>query len=189
MIDAIVAYFQNAFSSPVQIAGQIIGLIATLVGLLNYIFITRRRILIVKLIGDLLWLVSFTMCGALSGAATNGINAARETVFYFKTDAWKRKWWIPGIFMSIYFCSTFLTWDGYISLLPLMAVAFSVVALWATNPLHTKLLLCPCMLVWIVYALATHSVMACLSNIFSLISVLIGLWREFHVRRNKCNIS
>lgn len=183
MTDALLTYFQNAFSTPVQIVGQVVGFLAMLISLFAFAFVSRKKILATKLSTDVLWVVSFALCGAASGAVTNGVSAIRETVFYFKKESWKRKWYIPAAFLAFYAGSALLTWAGSLSLLPLIASVFSVLGLWASEPLHTKLWLFPALSIWLIYSLSTHSVMAAGSNVLSLISVTVGLFREWQLRR------
>ena len=184
MISAISTYFQNSFSTPTQIAGQTVGFIATLISLFAFVFISRRRIIAAKLATDVLWVFSFALCGAMTGAVTNVVSTLREGIFYFKRDSWKRLWFIPLTFIAFYIGSALLTWSGPISLIPMVASAFSVLGLWMSDPLHTKLWLVPALILWLVYSLITYSVMSALSNTLSLISVFIGLLREYRVRRN-----
>jgi len=185
MTNTVITYFQNAFSTPIQIAGQIIGLMATLISLFAFVFVNRKRILATKFATDVLWVFSFMLCGAMTGAVTNVVSTLREVIFYFKKPAWKKLWFIPSAFILFYLCSSLLTWAGPISLIPMIASTFSVLGLWMSDALHTKLLLVPALILWLVYSLITYSVMSVLSNVVSLVSVAIGLFREYSIRRKR----
>ena len=76
------------FSTPQGAVAQCVGFVAMAVALFIYTFHTRKRILLCKLLADLLWVVHYVLLGALSGAVINGINALREGVFYHRDKRW-----------------------------------------------------------------------------------------------------
>ncbi len=182
MISFIVEYFKNSFSTPSMITGQIIAIVATVLSLFIYVFVKRKLIMATKLAADILWAVSLLFCGAISGAVTNVVSSIREGVCYFKRESWNKRWYIPAVFIVFYIVSAALTWNGFISLFPMVASFASVMGMWATKPVYTKIWCLPALLLWSVYSLVTYNVVSAISNIFSIISVCIGLVRElqFH---------
>ncbi|MBQ9112729.1 MAG: YgjV family protein [Clostridia bacterium] len=178
MLEHITNYFTEAFSSPLDIVGQIFGSIATLISLVTFASVHRKRILMTKFASDVLWMFSFLLGGAWSGAVTNGVNSVRDGVFYFKKDSWKRMWFIPAGFIAFYVVSGALAWTGMISLLPMASAFIAVVGLWLTKPLYTRILYIPSALMWIVYSFYTYNIMAAVCNIFYLISIVIGLIKD-----------
>ena len=183
MITFIVEYFKNAFSTPAMIAGQSIAFVATVLCLFIYIFVNRKLIMATKFLGDLLWILSYLLCGAKSGAITNVVSAIREGVCFFKKESWNRLKFIPALFIAFYVVSAALTWAGPISLLPMVASFASVMGMWATKPLHTKLWCLPAIVLWFVYSFVTYNVIAAFSNVFSIISICVGLVREKNYKK------
>ena len=179
----IIEYFKDAFSTPAMITGQIIALAATFLSLFVYIFVNRKMILATKLVTDVLWVLSYLFCGAVSGAVTNAVSAIREGVCYFKRESWNRLWYIPAVFVAFYVGSAAISWSGPISLLPMFASAASVMGMWATKPLHTKLWCLPAIALWCAYSLLTYNVIAAFSNVFSVTSICVGLVREKITKR------
>ena len=184
MITFIIDYFKNAFSTPSMIAGQMIALVATFLCLFIYIFVNRKLIMATKLVGDVLWVFSYLLCGAMSGAITNVVSAIREGVCYFKKESWNKLWYIPAVFIAFYVGSAALSWSGPISLLPMVASFISVIGMWASNPLHTKLWCLPAIALWCTYSFLTYNVIAAFSNVFSVTSILVGLVREYNYRKS-----
>ena len=178
MLTFIIDYFKDAFSTPSMIAGQIVALLATLLSLFVYVVVTRKLIMATKFVADILWVISYLLCGAVSGAVTNVVSTVREGVCFFKRETWNKLWYIPATFIAFYVVSAIVSWSGPLSLLPMAASFASVMGMWSTRPLFTKLWCLPAMLLWMVYSLITLHVVAGLSNLLSITSVCIGLVRE-----------
>lgn len=67
-----------------QIVGQLFGFVA--IGVSYFIFQqkNRKRLLVFKLIADLLWVTHFALIGGYTAMATTGVGVARELVFFAK---------------------------------------------------------------------------------------------------------
>lgn len=162
---------------------QILGALG--VGLSLFIFSASRRktILICKFSGDVLWFFHYLLIGATSGAATNIVNMMREVVFYHKDKKWaSHKGWL-ALFICLNVASSLLTWEGPISILPMLGCCCTVISLWCTKPLHIRLVATPGMIFWLLYGIFHGSVTGILNNSISLISIAIGFVKDFRERR------
>jgi hypothetical protein len=177
--------FWELFSTPQGIAAQIFGFIAMGIGLCMFAFRERKRILLFKMFANLTWVVHYALLGAASGAAINAINAAREGVFYHKGKKWASYLFWPFLFIAVNAVSTVLSWQGPISLLPMVGSTINIIALWCDSTKRLRLLALPSQTLWLIYSIAVSSLPSTLFNAFSIISLLWGMTRERFARRER----
>ncbi len=175
--------FSQMFSTVSGTIGALAGIVALMLALLIYLFRARQKILVTKLLADACWTVHYFLLGAYSGACLNFIAIGRELVF-FNRD--RRKWagsavWVY-IFIGVTVISGLLSWQGPVSLLPMVGSVFSVVALWCRDPFHIRLLSLPMILLWLVYAVISGSPSAMICNILSAVSIVVGLAKDIRVK-------
>ncbi len=165
----------------VQVIAQIVGIVGMVTVFVMYLGRKRKTILVSKFIGDVIWFTHYLLIGANSGAALNIVGLGRESVFLNKG---KRKWashifWLY-FFLGITIFSCLLTWEGIISLLPMVGSCCAVMSFWCTKPLHIRLLAIPAQSLWLIYgALPSHlSVQTVICNSFSLVAIGVGLYHD-----------
>ena len=103
--------------------GQIFGLCLAALSFLVYLQKSRGKILITKLILDVLNIFQQAMVGAFTGSVINGIAVLREIVFYHKEEKkWaKSKVWLI-VFLLLMTAAPIVSWQGFISLLPAIGI-------------------------------------------------------------------
>ncbi|MGN1345941.1 MAG: YgjV family protein [Eubacteriales bacterium] len=161
-----------------NVVAQIAGILGTTVIVFSFIARKRRAILLYKFIADLLWMVHYLLIGAYSGAALNVLALGRETVFYNKDKKWasSRFWLYLILILTVGSCV--LTWEGALSLLPMLGSICAVISFWCTKPLHIRLLAIPAQGLWLIYGILHHSLPGIASNLIALTSIGIGLYRD-----------
>ena len=174
------------FSTPQAVVAQCIGFVAMGVALFIYTFRDRRRILLAKMLADLLWVAHYGLLGAWSGSLINAVNTAREGVFYHKEHrAWARSIAWPILFLVLNAGCTALSWQGWLSLLPMLGSSLNVVGLWCSNPTRLRLVSLPAQTLWEVYSIAVGAIPSIIVNAISITSILIALIREWVERRKE----
>lgn len=173
-----------------RLIGQIIGFVAIGESILVFLSLKRDRILIYKVISDILWALNMLFMGLGTGAIVNTVNVAREFVFYNKA---KRKWaksvlWF-WFFAAASLVSPIITWAGFKSLLPAIGSFLSVVGLYSNNAKAVKLVSIPSQGFWLTYSIITQNYASTVCNVFLITSAVIGLVREFRAERKNKNIS
>ena len=168
----------SLFSTPRGAIAQCIGFVAMALALFMYTFHSRKKILIAKMGVDALWVIHYLLLGALSGAVINAINVTRESVFYHKEKKWGSFVIWPILFVLANAISTVLTWQGPISLLPLIGSSLNVLALWCASPKWMRILTIPALTLWEIYSVCVMSLSSILVNIFSILSAVYGLVRD-----------
>lgn len=162
---------------------QVLGVIGIV--LTFFIFSARRRqtILLSKLTGDVIWVIHYFLIGAYSGAGMNIICTMREIVFFNKEKKWaSHRFWL-FLFIALNITSGLLTWEGWISLLPMFGSCCTVMSFWCTKPLHIRLVAAPGQTLWLLYAILHVTPTSIICNAFSLVSIAIGLCRDISAMR------
>ena len=177
--------FAESFATPQGTVAQIFGFIAMGIGLCMFSFRERKRILLFKMFANLMWVAHYALLGAASGSVINAINAVREGVFYHKGKRWASYIFWPILFIILGITSTVLSWQGPISLLPMLGATINIVALWCSSTGRLRLLALPSQTLWLIYSIAVASLPSTIFNAFSIISLLWGMTRERLIQRKQ----
>lgn len=160
-----------------------IEFIAQLVGFAGLLFVVlsmqpkyRKNILLLQLFGSVLFTIHFGLIGAATGMALNAIASMRAVIlsrYHIKTG---KKWpiFVIGI---LFIAATVVSWQGYISLLPLAAMLIATVAFWQRDEQSIRKLILIAAPMWLVYNAMNASFAGVLTEVLVITSTLIGLWR------------
>jgi hypothetical protein len=158
-----------------QIVGAI-GLVVTLIA-----FQTNKRSSLIKLqtTSIIVYALHFMLLGAFTGMALSLITALRNYAYRFSDKQRVSIRW-PILFACIFTLATFLTWEGWISLLLLIASLTGVYSYWQTNPKVIRWLELTT-LFWIVYNIQVRSLTGVIYEGLIVSSVILGIYR-FDIR-------
>lgn len=166
------------------IVAQVIGVLAVAVSCVIFLGRKRQHILLAKFTADVLWFVHYFLIGAYSGAALNVLAIGRESVFMNKEKKWaSHKFWLV-LFLCLTIGSCLLTWEGPISLLPMIGSCSAVVSFWCTKPIHIRLMAIPAQVLWLIYGIFHFSLPSFICNTMALVTIGIGLWQDTHGKMN-----
>ena len=156
---------------------QVIGIFAAAAMIISYQFKNNRILFLLQGLGGLLFAVNFFMLDNKTAAFFNFVNLFRGAVLAFGGNR-LRGWWLGVIFMVIYVVITALTFDGWISVLILIAQLASTVTLWSQNKKWIRVgqmaVISPC---WLTNNIAYKSWGGVVTEVFCLVSALISLIR------------
>ena len=161
----------------VYILGYILGALGILVNMLIYQQKNGQRLIIFKLISDVIWALQYLALGAFSGMAIAVIGIFREIVFYNKHKKWARSklWLVFFIICSI--VSAILTWKSVFSILPALASVISVIGYWKKTPSLSRILAFPISISMLTYDIFCYSYMGIVNEVLALISATVGIIR------------
>lgn len=160
---------------PHHIAAQLIGFVA--VGFSLAVFqVNQRRMMLSLLIGAaLLYSCSFYMLHAYTGAIMNLLAAVRSYVYVRHIKQQDPKLLVG--FTLLFIVAAGLTWQGPISLLPLIGTLSGTLAFWLLNLRQTRLLTLISPPAWFVYDALSGSYPGMLIEVINLSSNLLGIYR------------
>lgn len=181
----------------IKIIGQIIGIIASIIGVSSLQFKKAKVIIAMQLVSTFLFSASYLIRGMFTGALANFFGAGRAVVYYnrekLKAD---RLFWVFIInffFLTVY-GMTFLLFGTEFTVRNAIIEAFPIIGMWIQTIgfyLNTgkgiriaNLSSSPC---WLTYNICTKSIGGMISDIFCFLSAIVGMVRH-DIKRNKKEI-
>lgn len=138
----------------------------------------KKDILSFQLIANILYAMQYIFLGAFSAASMNITSALRCGTFYMYES---KKEEIPRylliIFILIILICGFLTYNGFLSLIPIIITIFYTYSAWKKNTNWIRYVFIFAALVWIYYNLSTGAYISVVGNILEIISGVISLVR------------
>lgn len=165
------------------VLAQIIGGIAVLLTFISYQVKTQKQILLLQFLATLLMTIQYGLLGATTGMALNIVCLLRNIAFYLKHRKPFSHPAVPYIFSAITVIYGVFTWQGFHSLLPIIALAINTVML-SLDPqtLRKSILLTSPMI--LIYNLIVSSFGGALNEAVAVASSIIGLIR-FHKKQKE----
>lgn len=160
--------------------GQVIGGLAMIESFFIYQVSERKKMVALKLLDDVLWVLHFLLIGGYTAALTTGIAIFREIVFYFRGE---KKWashtaWLIGFLLAFAACAP-LTWQNIFSLFPAAASVVSTLSFWVKRTEVGKTILFPSVLCMFVYDIVYLSYSGIITQFVSIASIVIYFVRYF----------
>lgn len=160
-------------------------LIAQAVGLLGLLFMAisfqkdrKSFTLLFQLLGALAFMGHFVLLNAWTGAAMCGLSAARAYVFNLRdTVRWIDSIWVMVLFVALFWIAGALTWQGYISVLPVAGMTLECFALWDTRTTRIRWLYLSARPAWIAYDFLVGSYAGLATEAFIVSSITIAIIR------------
>lgn len=160
------------------IISQIIGFTAAAILLLSFQQRTHKRIVAMQACSGLLFAIQYFMLGAYEGMAGNITGLIRSLVFLFRGKAkFVDNIACPVVFAIIAAISGIMTYTSPASLLPMAAMMISSFVMWNPKTQQLRALTMPTSLMWLIYNLICDSYSGTVTEIFNLLSIIIGLIR------------
>lgn len=157
---------------------QVIGFIALGFGLLAFQKKQRGKILLFLIFGQCLFTLHFFLLRAWTGAAMNGIAAVRTFVFNNKENQkWAKSRFWPFIFILCFWVVGLFSWQGYYSLLPVLAMTAESFAVWLDEPKKIRQFMLIPRPLWFTYNVIVHSYAGIVAEILVFISIIISIIR------------
>jgi hypothetical protein len=156
---------------------QLIGFVGVLFGVISFQPKKRKNILRFQLLSNLFWVIHFFLLGAVTGAALNGAGALRAYLFdkYNKRTS-QSQWLLIGV-ISLMVALVLLTWQGWISLLPMIGMIVATIGFWQRDEQRIRLFLLFASPWWLSYNALSGSYAGVVSEVLATTSILVALWR------------
>ena len=164
---------------------DIISIIAQIVGAFAVIFwvisIQRKKhykILLLECIANILYTVQYMLLGVFLTSFMNFTSAIRCFIFYKKRKENQEisKIWLI-IFLSLIVIMSIFTYDGYLSLIPVIITIFYTIASWIKEANFLRIVFIIAAVVWIYYNYMVGAYVSIIGNVFEIISGVISLIR------------
>lgn len=171
-------YFKSLFATPVMTVSQIIGFCAMISAMICFQQKDRKRILMWQIILTVLWTVHFILLNNPTGAALNASQVIRSIIYYNKDNHnWAQSKLWPAVFVAIALAIGIITWNGPLSILPIIGTTIATISVWMNNPFTIRLLSIPVSVTWGIYDLLSKSIAGFCNELFTLISIITAIFR------------
>lgn len=158
------------------ILAQIIGFIAFFVSLIAYHRKDKKTILINMIIANIINLVHYLLLGAYSGCITKLLAIFRDCFIIFKKNCNNfLNYFYLIFFIILYIIASIFTFNGILSILPLLAALIYTIFIWNGNELRLKKIAFICYFIWLIYNIFVMSISGIVSNVISIVSTLIAI--------------
>ena len=172
MIDFFDALGQSAFFV------QALGFVALALQVLSMQAKSYKTMICMTVTSEILFGVQLIFLGAYTGAATNVMAGATNTIYYFCNKSGKKTTVLQFCFSGLFVAVGILTWAGPISLLVIMAKVISTVAHGINKPKFIRISRLISMPMWVVYDGLAGSIGGVINDLLVIASSIIGLVRH-----------
>ena len=111
------------------IIGQVLGIIAVILGFLSFQMKTPGRILLFQIVTASVFAVHYLLIGAPTAVCLNLLAAVQCTVYYFRARKGKKGRLVPCLFALAVVLASLLTWSGWYTLLIMVGLAINALSL------------------------------------------------------------
>ena len=122
----------------IQLCGQILGIVAVVLGFISYQMKTPRGIISLQMVTALVFSAHYLMIGALTAAVLNFLASVKCLVYYFRDKRGGTGPWEPAVFCGVVVVSTVLTWEGWYSALIMVGLVADTIGLALNDPQKTR---------------------------------------------------
>ena len=122
-----------------EITGQILGIIAVILGFVTYQVKNSKQLLIVHLITCAVFGIHYLLIGAIPAFAMNMVGVVRNTAYY-NSDRFKifASRYCPIFFAVVMGIMGFISWNGVHSLLVIAGLVINTVCVSLKNPQNVR---------------------------------------------------
>ena len=169
----------------IYIIGQVLGIVAPVLGLLSYQMKKQKNLLLLQLLNSIIFCLHYLMIGAISGMALNLVGLTRNAVFFRRKLRGDTGKIAPIVFTVITAVVGILTWEAWYSIFVFSGMvihAFCMAFANAQNVRKSILVTSPLV---IVYDAFEHSWGGIVYESVAIVSCIIGLWRHREKKAEK----
>ena len=121
-----------------ELCGQILGIVAVVLGFVSYQMKTPRGIISLQLVTALVFSVHYLLIGTVTAALLNFLAGVKCLVYYFRDKRGGKGVWEPVVFCITVVVSTLLTWEGWYSALIMVGLVADTIGLALNDPQKTR---------------------------------------------------
>lgn len=170
-----------------DLIAQALGLVGMTMNLISFQLKEQKKLIRLQFFSSIVFTVHYLMLGATMGCILNGLGICRAFVYSNKEHEWARKkFWLPLFICSfvVVYILTFTVlgmeptaYNMILELLPAIGMIATTIGFNLDNATKVRLLSLTNAPTWLVYNVLRGSIGGALTEIFCLISVVVGIIR------------
>ena len=158
------------------VLAQVLALFAILFWVISILLKNKKNILLMQVIANGIYGIEYLLLGAFSAASMNFLSFLRLLVYYFYTSLnIKMPKWILFVFIALVLLFGIITYDGLISLLPIIITVLYTYAFWQNNLNVARIIYIVAAIIWIYYNYEVGAYVGIIGNALEIITGLISL--------------
>lgn len=158
------------------ILAQVLALFAILFWVISILLKNKKNILLMQVIANGIYGIEYLLLGAFSAASMNFLSFLRLLVYYFYTSLnIKMPKWILFVFIALALLFGIITYDGLISLLPIIITVLYTYAFWQNNLNVARIIYIVAAIIWIYYNYEVGAYVGIIGNALEITTGLISL--------------
>lgn len=168
-----------------EIIAQLIGFVATFFSIISFQMNSHKKIITCQASANFLFAIHLFMLNAPTGVVLHSIAFIRNLIFYHRDKKWASGAVWPVVFSILFVVSGILSWQGYLSLLPTIAMVLNTLTFSCTKPKiirSTILLSSP---LWLIYNALSRSYPGVINESIVICSTIIGMFRYDFKRKDR----
>lgn len=164
---------------------QIFGLLAILFWIFSIQYKEKEKVLKFQIYASLFYAVQFFLLKGYAAFVVDVLACIRLYAFYRdeKHKGYIEKYWLY-IFLGLTLLSGVFTYDGIISIIPILTGIFYTVSTWVKNTKFLRIFYIICAILWTGYNLKYYALTAVIGNIIEIVSGIISMVR-FDTKRGE----
>lgn len=160
-----------------EIIGQILGIVATAITVLSYQANDKGRLLAIQTVATVSTCLGYFFLGAWSGFALNIVCVLRNVSFYFLREKVRLNRAATVIFSVAMVAVGLLSWQGWISLIMLVAFALNTLFMGFGSPQALRYSVCLTSSMILLYNIFVFTVGGIMNEGLAIVSSVIGIVR------------
>ena len=158
------------------ILAQILASFAILFWVISILLKNKKNILLMQVIANGIYGIEYLLLGAFSAASMNFLSFLRLLVYYFYASLnIKMPKWILFVFIALVLLFGIITYDGLISLLPIIITVLYTYAFWQNNLNVARIIYIVAAIIWIYYNYEVGAYVGIIGNALEITTGLISL--------------
>jgi len=165
-------------SELVNIIYVVVSIASIFLYILSVQFKKKKHILITQIFASLSYLIIYVIKGAWAGVAVEVLEETKDVIFIGYENKKKK---IPLLILILFIISlfvvTFIFYDGYGSILPLVINIILFVSTYFKNPKWIRYVMVLCGFLWGCYNLYVGAYIILIGNALEIVSAFISIYR------------
>ena len=156
---------------------ELIGALGIIASIISFQCKKHNSILLFRTLNEFLFAIQYFLLGAFTGMAMDLVGCARNIIFTKQVEKGKKTTTSTVVFSILFFAFGIFTWQGAKSILIIIAKILSTLAYGNKNTTIVRVIIFITSSSWLVYNYFVSSYAGMLCEIFTLVSLIIGIIR------------
>ncbi len=154
---------------------QILGYVASAILLSGYAIKSDVKTKTVLIFSSVIFVIHFFLLGAFTASAVCAVNAMRNASSIF----WHKSRSVFLVFVMLYICGAYLTYDRLVDILPTMAAIITCLGMFLLGGIKFRVLVIVATVLWIVHNVVVGSIGGTINAVVLFFIGVVTVWRLY----------